>query len=269
MKKCTVFYVSDSTGITAEDFGKSLLTQFDEYQFEGRMYPFITDEKKIENVISAVNYQSTIDEVSPLVFSTLVDEKLSAVLENSNALVFSLYTAKIKKIEQVLKTTASHKIGKFHSTGELIDYKKRINTINYALNSDDGMNTKKYDEADIILLGASRSGKTPTCVYLAMHFHLKAANYPIVEQDLEQAKLPRELLKYKNKCFGLTIKPKILCKIRQERYPDSKYAKLDQCQYEIKQVENIYKKYNINYIDTSKISIEEISTKICKNMKKL
>lgn len=101
-----------------------------------------------------------------------------------------------------------------------------------------------YDEADIIITGVSRSGKTPTCLYLALQYGLKAANYPITEEDINDQKIPAPLKPFKSKIFGLTIDPERLAVIRNERKPNSRYSSIKQCNYEVEEVELMYRREN-------------------------
>jgi regulator of PEP synthase PpsR (kinase-PPPase family) len=128
------------------------------------------------------------------------------------------------------------------------------------MDCDDGVNPDAYDQADLILVGVSRSGKTPTCVYLAMHFGLYCANYPLTEDDYLDDGLPSTLGKYRDRLVGLTIDARRLHEIRQKRRPDSEYARLDQCQIEVRRAEDLFRHCGILMADTSGISVEEIAT---------
>jgi regulator of PEP synthase PpsR (kinase-PPPase family) len=143
----------------------------------------------------------------------------------------------------------------------------RIDAVNFALDNDDGSKIKHYDKADIILVGVSRSGKTPTCLYLALQFGIKAANYPLTEEDLQNFSLPDVLKPHKHKIFGLTIDPERLAAIRNERKANSRYASLAQCYYETEEVEHLYQQEQISFLSTTDLSVEEISTKIMQKAK--
>ena len=143
----------------------------------------------------------------------------------------------------------------------------RIDALNFTLSNDDGVSVKHYPSSDIIVLGASRSGKTPTCLNLALQYGVRAANYPLSTEDVLNGTLPEFLAPFKAKMFGLTISPNRLHRIREKRRPGSSYASLNQCQTEVRTIEALYQHEDIPYIDTSLVSIEEICTTIMETMK--
>lgn len=261
MKTRKVYFISDGTGITAESLGQSLLTQFDNIEFDVQTLPFVNTTEKAYNIIKKISEKT---QEAPIVFSTLVDDNIRKLFQDSPFLCMDLFNSFIAPLEQELKMKSSHTIGKTHGVtlNNYNNYMLRMNAVNYVLSNDDGANIHEYGNADVILIGVSRCGKTPTCLYLAMQFGIYAANYPMTEDELQLNKLPQLLLSFKNKVFGLTIEPLRLSQIRQERRPNSKYADLKQCQYEVKEVEEMYRKEKISYINTTTRSIEEISTEI-------
>ncbi len=257
-----VFFLSDGTGITVEAIAHSLLAQFDGIDFERQTIPFIHSVGKAWEVVQEINTRCDLDGARPLLFSTLVDPDVRRVIRQSKGFLIDLFDTFINPLEDELGVDSSHAVGKTHGVRNYTAYKERIDATNFAINNDDGVSARYYDEADIIITGVSRSGKTPTCLYLAMNYGLKAANYPITEEDLESNELPALLRAHQAKLFGLTIDPHRLHQIRTERRPDSRYAALDQCLRETRTVEKMFLDHGIPSIDTSTISIEEIVTAI-------
>ena len=256
----TVFFVSDGTGITAETLGHSLLAQFPEGRFRQVRAPFV--DKAID-CASQIREAAASDGARPIVFSTLVNEDTVAALHNADALFLDLFDRFIGPLETELGQRSTHAVGRFHGIADSIDYKHRIEAINFAMAHDDGVsNNGELEEADVILVGVSRSGKTPTSLYLAMQFGVKAANYPLIPEDFERNKLPGELHKYRRKLFGLTIAAERLSQIRQERRPNSRYASLENCRYEIDAAQKLMRRENIRWLDSTTKSIEEISATI-------
>ncbi|HTR00969.1 MAG TPA: pyruvate, water dikinase regulatory protein [Candidatus Acidoferrum sp.] len=258
----TAFYVSDSTGITAHTLGQSLLAQFEELQIEHVLIPFVDTEAKVDEVIGRINAACDAEGVPALVFSTLVNDDLRARLAQSRGYLVDILGTFLKPLEQVLNVHSSYSVG--HARGNITDdsYKNRINAVNYALDNDDGSRVNQYGNADVILVGVSRCGKTPTCLYMALQFGVFAANYPITEEDINELELPKSLLPFKDRLFGLTINAERLCSIRNERRPNSKYASMKQCEFEIREAEAMFRRHHIPYLDTTHFSIEEISTRI-------
>ncbi len=263
MDKRCVFFISGGTGITASNIGSALLSQFDVLEFEFIYLTFITTTEQVQDAIEDIHKQKQLTILSPIVFSTLVNPELRALLQTSDAIVFDIFDTYISKLEHTFGIEATQRSGTSHAIDRIAgDYTQRLDSINYTLGNDDGVNVREYDNADIILIGVSRCGKTPTCVYLSLQLGLYAANYPLLEEDLTTGALPKVLQPYKDKIFGLTINPFRLKHIRTERRQDSVYASLSQCQKEIRSAEQLYKQCNIKYLDTSNSSIEEIAVQI-------
>lgn len=260
--KRSVFFISDRTGITVEALGQSLLTQFDGFEFRRITLPFIDSVEKVHSAIQQINLATEIDSARPIVFSSLVDNSMSELLMTANALFLDFFQIFIAPLEAELQVKSSHTMGRSHSIKDNPEYQLRIEAVNFALSHDDGVSTREFSQADIILVGVSRCGKTPTCLYLALQFGIKAANYPLIPEDLEALKLPSALKPYANKLYGLTITPQRLQQIRNERKPDSNYAALKNCQYEVREAEALMDREKINYLDTTTKSIEEIATTI-------
>lgn len=258
----SVFFVSDRTGITAETLAHSLLTQFEGVDLEKINCPFIDSEQKVDALIERINQTAADNGARPLVFSTLIDEPLREKLETCNALVMDMFHTFIRPMEKELGVKSSHAIGKSHGVGSDLTYKARIDAINYALANDDGITTANYAKADVVLVGVSRTGKTPTSLYLALQFGILAANYPLNDEDLENDRLPDGLREHSPKLFGLTIMADRLSQIRSERRPNSGYASLRQCEHEIRLAESLLRREGVPFINTSAMSIEEIATTV-------
>ncbi len=259
MKKCTIFYVSDGTAITAETVGHSLISQFDDIQFTEVRLPFIDSDKKAQKAADKINAVN--DDFQALVVNTVVDIKLRKIIHSGGGLKLDPFNSLLRKIENNLEIKRSPIVGKTHGIRNDKAYTARMDATNYALSHDDGMSLD-YAEADLILIGVSRSGKTPTCLYLALRYGVKAANYPLTEEDLDKLKIPDNIMKYREKVYGLTIDPFRLSQIRSERRVGTKYANIRQCRAEITDAESMYFRAGIEYLSTTDTSIEEISGKV-------
>ncbi len=260
--KRTAFFISDGTGLTAEALGNSLLAQFEKIDFERITVPYIDDAEKAGNMVERINKAAEHDGCRPLVFDTIVDSKIRDIISTAEGFMVDIFGTFLNPLEQELQSSSSYSVGKSHSINNEGRYEQRIHAVNFALDNDDGARTRHYNEADLILIGASRSGKTPSCLYLALQYGIKAANYPITEEDLDDQKLPELLKPYKDKIFGLTIEPERLATIRNERRPNSRYSSLKQCMHEIEEIEAMYRRERIPYLNTTAYSVEEISTRI-------
>ena len=258
----TVFFVSDRTGITAEMLGNSLLSQFETFDFQRRTIPFVDTPEKIAEVVAKIDAIGASDGKRPLVFSSIVDEAMSVQLGHANALFLDLFQVFIAPLESELSAKSSHAAGRSHGIANIHDYFARIEAINFAQAHDDGAATRDLAKAQVILVGVSRCGKTPTTLYLALQFGVLAANFPLTPDDFVDRKLPASILPYKERLFGLTIDPERLQQIRQARRPDSRYAALDNCRYEVREAEELMQRERIPTIDTTARSIEEIATTI-------
>ena len=259
----TVFFVSDRTGITAEMLGNSLLSQFEEFQFQRHTVPFVDSDEKIDAVIRQINDLATQEDRAPIVFSSIVDEAMSArVREEAQALTLDLFQIFIAPLEVELNAKSSHAAGRSHGIANSHEYFARMDAINFSQSHDDGASTRDLAKAQVILVGVSRCGKTPTTLYLALQFGIRAANFPLTPDDFADRRLPASLLPFRDKLFGLTINPERLHRIREERRPGSKYAKLDNCRYEVRECVNLLETEGIPMLDTTAKSIEEIATTI-------
>jgi len=257
-----VLFVSDRTGITAETLGLSLLTQFNGIKFRKHTRRFVNTLEKARVVAEEINHMAHATGTRPVVFSTLIDAEMRQAVGATESMFFDLVDTFIAPLEVELKQRSSHTIGRARAPFDQSKYNVRMDAVNYAIMTDDGLHTQDYNHADVIVLGVSRSGKTPTCLYLALTFGIYAANFPLTAEDLEATRLPNALTGHHPQLFGLSIQPGRLQQVRRERKADGPYASLKQCQYETAQAEALFRQENIPYIDTSTISIEEIATTI-------
>ncbi len=262
----TVFYVSESTGITAETVGHSLLSQFEGITFKTVYMPYINTLDKARELISRLRVIKEQDGARPIIFGTLLDGEIRALFHESCCLYMELFDTFVGPLSEELGVPPTRKSGQSHALKNPDHYDNRIDSINFAMANDDGMRPDNFKHAQAILTGISRSGKTPTCLYLAMHFGIKAANYPLTEEDFERGGTPRVLLPHKHKLFGLSIDPMRLQRIRQERRPNSGYASLKRCQDEVRMAHSIFSSLGIPVLDTTAHSIEEISSYIVKKL---
>lgn len=256
----TAFFISDRTGITAENLGHSLLSQFEGIKFNRIRLPFIDSVEKARDAVAQINETSIADGQRPLVFSTLILPAVHNIIEQSDALILDLFEMFIVPLEAELGVVSSHAVGRSHAAG--LNYNARMDAVNYALNHDDGGITRDLNRADIILVGVSRCGKTPTSLYLALQYGIYAANYPLVPEDFASEALPQVLKPLRSKLHGLTIRPERLQQIRTERSPNSRYAALENCQAEVRQAESLMQIASIPYLDVTTMSVEEIATTI-------
>lgn len=262
--KRTVFFISDGTGITAEALGNALLSQFEGIEFERIILPYIDTLDKARTTIARINLSCQEDGVRPIIFDTVVNKKIREFIRTSDGFPIDIFETFLSPLEQELGHSSSYSVGKSHSINEEDRYKSRIDAVHFALDNDDGARTKNYAKSDIILIGVSRCGKTPTCIYMALQFGLCAANYPLTEEDMRDGmiQLPKFLQENKHKLFGLTIDAENLANIRNERRANSRYASLAQCEMEVDMVEELFVRLGIPYINSTYFSIEEISAKI-------
>lgn len=263
----TAFFVSDRTGITAEMLGHSLLTQFEGVRLKEITVPFIDSTEKAQSFVIRVNAAATTDGIRPIIISTLVNIEISGIVATANALFLDSFGIFIDPLERELGVKSSHAIGRSHNTDDFVNYHHRIEAVNYALSHDDGVSKRELTEADIILVGVSRCGKTPTCLYLAMQFGIRAANYPLIPEDFSSMQLPSQIKALRSRLYGLTIKPNRLQRIRTERRPGSKYATLDNCEFEVREAEALMRQEGIPYLDATSKSVEELATTILQEAK--
>ncbi len=260
----TIFIVSDGTGITAETIGHSLLTQFNGIDFRQVRLPFVDSRAKVLKVRDQINEDAHTSGERPIVINTFANKELSDILSDCDGLVLDVLDTFLTKLEQEFGTAREVRVGQAHGLVDYQTYESRMDATNYALKHDDGADVN-YDNAEVILVGVSRSGKTPTCLYLALHYGIKAGNYPLTEEDLGSLELPPRLRPHRKKLFGLTIEPTRLQQIRQIRRPDSRYALLKQCQREVAEAEALFRHHGVKNLNTTHTSVEEIASKILVN----
>lgn len=262
MKHRTAIFLSDRTGITAESLGLSLLSQFETVKFTHITLPFIDSVEKAKQAVTRFKELCAADGVKPLVFATIIDPNIRHILESGHAYIIDFFETFIPGLETELHTHSANVSGRIHGGAHSQTYNARIEAVNFALQYDDGVKITGYDSADVILIGVSRCGKTPTSLYLAMQFGIRAANYPLTEEDLQATMLPTVLKPFHKKLFGLTIDPLRLQAIRAHRRPNSRYADPAQCLHEVQTVEAMYRKENIPYLNSTHLSVEELATKL-------
>ena len=262
-----MFFVSDGTGITAQMLGHSLLTQFEGVDFKQITLPFVDSIEKAEECLARIESESANGGGQAIVFSTLVNQDARQVVRKANALFIDFFESFIDPLEAGLGIKSSHTIGRSHSAMDKKEYQQRIEAINFAMAHDDGASHRELAQADVILVGVSRSGKTPTSLYLALQFGVRAANYPLIPEDFQRMQLPEALRSQKAKLYGLTIAPERLREIRQERRPDSRYADLENCRFEVDEAEKLMRREGIRCSNSTSKSIEEIATTILRELR--
>jgi len=265
----TVFFISDRTGLTAESYGKSLLAQFPGLRFKRKTLSFIDNPEKAQLAAGELNQVAIREGVRPIVFTTLVDEESRALVESSGALVLNLLNTFIGPLEEELGRDSAHTLGNSHDIFGDQSYQRRLDAVDYALAHDDGVRPDQYDQSDVILVGVSRCGKTPTSLLLAMNFSLKACNYPLTDEELERDELPKRLKPWRSKIAGLSIDVRTLAAIRQKRRASSHYASESICRREVKAAERMFEQAGIPVFDTTNTSIEEIASSIIRALKLL
>ncbi|MBL8345080.1 MAG: kinase/pyrophosphorylase [Rubrivivax sp.] len=268
MPERTVFFVSDGTGITAETFGNSILAQFEAKPRHVRR-PFIDSVDKAIAVVGEINEVAEHEGKRPIVFITLVNDAVRDIVTGgqARALVLDMFRTFVEPLEDEFGVKSNHRIGRFSDVSASREYHDRIEAINFSLTHDDGQSARNLAQADVVLVGVSRSGKTPTSLYLAMQHGIKAANYPLIPEDFERGRIPSSLAPFKRKCFGLTIDPERLAQIRHERRPGSRYASLDNCRYEVNEAEAMMRRESISWLSSTHKSIEEIATTILRDLR--
>ena len=261
MSDRTVFFVSDGTGITAETFGNAILAQFDFKPRRVRL-PFIDTPDKAHQAVRQINHTAEAEGKKPLVFTTVVDPQALAIIHGCKGMLLDMFGTFVRPLEIELAMKSNHRIGRFSDVSKSKEYNDRIAAIDFSLQHDDGQSNRDLEGADVILVGVSRSGKTPTSLYLAMQHGLKAANYPLIPEDFDRRQLPPALVPHRKKIFGLTIAPDRLSEIRNERRPNSRYASIENCRHEVSEAEAMMRREGIRWLSTTTKSIEEIATTI-------
>ncbi len=257
----TVFFISDSTGITAETIGNSILAQFEGVTFDAHRIAFVDTPDRARAAALRIKTIYAQNDERPIVINTIVDPQLCEIIAESGALVIDVLAPFVGTLELELGTRRSGAINRAHGMVDFNQYEARINATNYALAHDDGIDID-YTQADVVLVGVSRVGKTPTCLYMALHYGVRAANYPLTDEDLEHDELPKRLQGCRARLYGLTIDPLRLAQVREARRPGSAYAKLERCQRELVLADKIFRREHLPSLNTTHTSIEEIGSKI-------
>lgn len=260
IQRRAAFFVSDRTGISAEGMGEALLEQFDGMKFKRTTYPFLDTPDKAHALVQIINRTAEEQEYRPIVFSSIANNEILSIIKTANALHISFFDTFLGELEREFGTNARHTV--LSRVQNVEKYDARMEAVNFALNHDDGVSDKDLKEADVILMGVSRSGKTPTCLYLALQYGIRAANYPLTPDDLDSTDLPRMVKPYRHKLFGLTIQPERLHDIRQERRPDSTYSSLQTCRSEVADAQAMFRRHNIPHTNTTHKSVEELAVSI-------
>ena len=261
-----VFFVSDSTGITAETLGSALLANFPGLPFSRHTIPFVDT---IEGARAVARDVQRVSEpgAQPVIFTTVKSADILAELQVPGAIVVDLLGGHLTELEVALGTTRSEQLGQFHGVGDIERYFARMRAVEYAIEHDDGQSGRALDIADVIIIAPSRCGKTPTTMYLALQYGLLVANYPLTDDDFPTDDLPRTVNRYAAKCFGLTTTPLRLSQVRHERRPNSVYSSLAQCTLELRRAEDLYRRNRVPFLNSSTKSVEEMSAVIMQSMR--
>lgn len=253
-----VFFVSDHTGVTAEVLGHSLLARFDHLDIETATRPFINNAERATELLAEFGRLSR----PPIVFSTITDPSVRSILSPGADTHLDLFEPFMTQLESSLGQRAESRIGAAHGIRDLGRYQARIDAVEFALTTDDGSNTKRYGSSEVIMVGVSRVGKSPTCLYLAMQYGVRASNFPLAEDDFERSSLPDPLAPYRLKLFGLTIDPRRLHELRTKRSPGTGYASLERCEYEVSRSEQLLRRNNVPFIEVTNVSVEELASQV-------
>ncbi|WP_232324963.1 pyruvate, water dikinase regulatory protein [Microbulbifer agarilyticus] len=261
-KKRTAFFISDGTGLTVEGIGHSLLAQFRDQPVEQVTVPYVDSDARVKLVLQRIERAAEESGLQPIIITSIVSDQIRNQLHESSALMLDVFESYLAPLANLFGTNPVRTVGVSHGISNDSRYSARMDAVHFAMDNDDGRRTREFESADVILVGVSRSGKTPTCLYLALQFGLRAANYPITEEDMDSTSLPKILRPYQQKLFGLTIDPRRLMSIRQERRANSRYASPEQCEFEVRQVEQMLRRAQIPYLDATELSVEELATRL-------
>lgn len=258
----SAFFISDSTGVTAETLGDSLLNQFESIRIRKFILPYVDTPEKARAALERIGRAASEDGQRPIIVDTIVNPEIRDIIAGADAFIVDILSTFLAPLEQELQARSSYTVGRAHNPETEQAYKQRINAMNYALDNDDGARINRYDEAQLVLIGVSRSGKTPSSIYLALHAGIYTANYPLTAEDLDSGRLPKPLESARDRLYGLTIEPQRLSAIRSERRANSRYASLTRCEDEVRAAEAMFRRFNIPFIDTTHCSVEEIAARI-------
>ncbi|WNZ54522.1 posphoenolpyruvate synthetase regulatory kinase/phosphorylase PpsR [Microbulbifer sp. SSSA005] len=260
--KRTAFFISDGTGLTVEAIGHSLLAQFRDQQVEQVTLPYIDSTEKVKQALQRIEKAADESGLQPIIITSIVSDKIREQLHQSSALMLDIFENYLTPLANLFNRDPAQMVNVSHGIDDNRRYTDRIEAVHFAMDNDDGRRVSEFQQADVILLGVSRSGKTPTCLYLALQFGLRAANYPITEEDMDSTTLPKILRPFRNKLFGLTIEPERLMQIRQERRANSRYASKEQCEFEVRQVEQMLRRAQVPFLNATQLSVEELATRL-------
>lgn len=254
-----IYYISDSTGILITNLGQALLCQFPEISFHEEKIPYVKTIKEAQKTLEYILDKSR--GRRPIIFSTIMDLEIRNLFRSPEVEFFDAFDYFLDPLEHCLEAKALRVPG-FSRHGDVLTMNKRVDAINYCLEHDDGTKVNEFDEADVILLGVSRAGKTPVSVYLATQMGLKAGNFPLTDEYLKEQRLPQSVVRNIKRAVALTTTPEMLRSIREKRYPDSKYAKIATCIEELQLAEEIFHHHKVPIISSAGKSIEEIATQV-------
>ncbi|WP_444931277.1 pyruvate, water dikinase regulatory protein [Microbulbifer sp. SSSA002] len=260
--KRTAFFISDGTGLTVEAIGHSLLAQFRDQHVEQVTLPYIDSTEKVKQALQRIEKAADESGLKPIIITSIVSDQIRGQLHQSSALMLDIFENYLTPLANLFNRDPAQMVNISHGIDNNRRYTDRIDAVHFAMDNDDGRRVSEFQQADVILLGVSRSGKTPTCLYLALQFGLRAANYPITEEDMDSTTLPKILRPFRNKLFGLTIEPERLMQIRQERRANSRYASKAQCEFEVRQVEQMLRRAQVPFLDATQLSVEELATRL-------
>jgi regulator of PEP synthase PpsR (kinase-PPPase family) len=263
-----VYFVAESTGISAEAMGNALLVQFPGVRFERHRIPFITSIGDARKAVATLDAAMAGPRI-PIVFATIADDTIRGVLATSRAPIIDFVDSHLGQLEDLLGMPGQHLAIRVHGVGDQQRYERRMQAVDYAIKHDDGEDIRDYSDADVILLAPSRCGKTPTTMYLALQHSLFVANYPLVPEDLESAELPGPVRHLRDRCFGIVTTPARLSQVRNERRPNSTYASLEQCQWELRRAELLFRANRIPTVNSSAKSVEEMSVVILQHLARI
>jgi len=261
-----VFFLSDSTGISAETMGNALLIQFPDLRFERRLIPFISTVEDARRVVTILD-EAVDGPVTPIAFTTAAVDEIRQELHKTRCPMIDFFGLHLERVESILGVRGMRVAARLHGVGDIVRYNTRMAAVEYAMEHDDGQSMRALDKADVILVAPSRCGKTPTTMYLALQHGLFVANYPLVDEDYQVDDLPRPIRGLDQRCFGITTTPQRLSQVRQERRPNSRYASLEQCTYELRQADALFRSHRIPTVNSSTKSVEEMATIILQTFK--
>lgn len=261
-----VYFLSDSTGISAETMGNALLIQFPDLVFERTTIPFISTPEHAREVVRRLDAAMDGRE-PPLVFCTAAEDEVRRELHRARAPVIDFFDMHMNRIEGILGRRGVRQPSRLHGVGDIKRYNSRMAAVEFTIEHDDGQSLRALEKADAILLAPSRCGKTPTSMYLALQHGLFVANYPLVDEDLEATRLPEAVEAMLDRCYGITTTVDRLTRVRNERRPGSRYSSTEQCRWELRRATQLFESHGLPVIDSASRSVEEMATLIIQTMR--